>query len=114
MNTAVLIDWNLFIESPYVQDLVSGWETHTRVVLLVEHPDSFDYEADTHPTVPEIAWDMVIRNSGGLDSVTFKEKAIKILKEVGDTQPVIGLDRNLFVSEMYKREGVLITVMELP
>ena len=117
MNTAILVDWALFHTNPYTQDFVAKRDGQATLVLLVTDPYKDDYdplspyfrEARMFP-VPDLEWDVVIRNTGRLDNVTFKKKAIGVLHEASDIRVVVALDSAHDVNTMYRKEGVLITV----
>lgn len=123
MNQTILVDWRLYRQNPYTQDFVTAREGQARMVLLVSDPLSHDYDheqaladAETRPdhtTVPYIEWDAVIRNTGGLDDVDFKKKALNILQDASDLVPVIGLDIDYRVNKMYRGQGVLITTEDI-
>lgn len=124
-NAAIIVDWTLFHSNPYTQRFVLEREDSARLILLVNDPESDDYvhpadvTADTFVPknivfpMPDIEWDAVIRNTGKLDVVDFKTKALSILKEASNINPVIGLDANHEVNAMYRKSGVLITIEDL-
>ena len=117
MNTAIAVDWALFHTNPFTQEFVAKRDGQAKLVLLVSDPERDDYdplspyftEARVFP-VPDLEWDVIIRNSGGLDNVTFKTKALGVLHEASDLRVVIGLDVNHDINKMYRDQGVLITV----
>lgn len=117
MNTAILVDWALFHTNPYTQDFVVKRDGQAKLVLLVSDPYKDDYdafspyfmEARVFP-VPDLEWDVVIRNTGKLPNVIFKAKALGVLHEASDLRAVIGLDADHAVNKMYREEGVLVTV----
>lgn len=116
MNQTILVDWRLYRQNPYTQDFVTAREGQARMVLLVSDPLSHDYdheEALAEPAVPYIEWDAVIRNTGGLEDVDFKKKALNILQDASDLVPVIGLDIDYRVNKMYRGQGVLITTEDI-
>jgi hypothetical protein len=120
MNQTILVDWRLYRQNPYTQDFVTAREGQARMVLLVSDPLSHDYdheEANAHTgdleSVPYIEWDAVIRNTGGLEDVDFKKKALNILQDASDLVPVIGLDIDYRVNKMYRGQGVLITTEDI-
>lgn len=117
MTTAILVDWALFHTNPYTQEFVAKRADQAKLVLVVSDPFKDDYdpespifsEARVFP-VPNLEWDVVIRNTGKLNSVVFKAKALGVLHEASDLRVVIGLDADHRVNTIYREEGVLITV----
>lgn len=109
-NTAILVDWTLFSNNPYIQDFVDARKAQARLVLLVEDPENNDYEHDFSPAVPDIEWDAVIRNTGGLTDVVFKATALSVIQDASNMIPVIGLDYKKHINELYREGGVLITI----
>lgn len=123
MNATILVDWTLFRTHPYVQDFVEARVGQARMVLLVTDPTEDDFEFPdesthlplttqtdiVHPR-PQIDWDVVIRNSGGADVVAFKATALSVIQDVSKLEPVIALDANRAVNDMYREGGVLVTI----
>lgn len=117
MTNAILVDWALFHTNPYTQDFLVKRDGQAKFVLLVSDPINDDYdtfspyfsEARVFP-VPDLEWDVIIRNTGKLPNVIFKAKALGVLHEASDLRAVIGLDKDRAVNKMYREEGVLITV----
>ena len=111
---AILVDWSLYSANTHVQEFIKAREGQARMVLLVTEPKTNDYihPADTLPTTQALdhpEWDAVIRNTGDLADVKFKENAVTILKEVSNLDPVIGLDKSSAVNTVYRAQGVLVT-----
>lgn len=119
MNQTILVDWPLFRSNPYTQDFIVNRIGQAKLVLLVPSPKTDDYEhgelSDPSRTfvVPDIEWDAVIRNSGGLENVAFKATALDVLQTSSSLTPVIALDASNDINEMYRSGGVLITVEDL-
>jgi hypothetical protein len=113
METAILVDWNLFRDNPYTQDFVHAKSAHAKLVLLISDPTYQDYTPKYHQAHPEIDFDVVIRNTGDLPNVAFKTTALSVITEVSNLVPVIGLDRDREVNAMYREAGVLITLEDL-
>lgn len=118
---AILVDWSLYSANTHVQEFIKAREGQARMVLLVTEPKTNDYmyptdytATDDYPTlgrdsIDGIEWDAVIRNTGDLADVKFKENAVTILKEVSNLDPVIGLDKSSAVNTVYRAQGVLVT-----
>lgn len=129
MNATIIVDWPLFKDNPWVQDFIREREGMARMVLVVPTPNTDDYTWDEHPPgldnppvqngqqmlypMPEIAWDAVIRNSGNLQNVVFKATALSVIQDASTMEPVIALDPDHAVNEMYRDGGVLITIESL-
>ena len=130
MNQTILVDWRLFRQNPYTQNFVKAREGQARMVLLVSDPLSNDYDHEEASKLaeanesdpgtefgprnpPYIEWDAVIRNTGGLPDVDFKKKALNVLQDASDLEPVIGLDIDYRVNLMYRGQGVLITTEDI-
>lgn len=113
METAILVDWDLFSRNPYTQDFVIARHDHAKTVLLVGNPHGHDYSTWTRPDIPLFEFDVVIRNTGDLDDVMFKTTALSVIQEVSNLVPVIGLDTNNTVNAVYREAGVLITLEDL-
>ena len=117
MNNCILVDWALFHTNPYTQDFVVARDGQVKMVLLVSDPYGDDYDPESpyfsdgrEFPLPDIDWDVIIRNTGRLPSVIFKAKALGVLHEASDLRAVIGLDRDSQVNRIYREEGVLVTV----
>lgn len=113
METAILVDWDLFSRNPYTQDFVLDRVSYTKTVLLVNDPHRHDYTSWTRPDIDDFEFDVVIRNTGDLESVAFKATALSVIQEVSNLVPVIGLDTDNAVNAMYRAGGVLITLKDL-
>jgi hypothetical protein len=110
MKVAILVDWELFSDSEKVQKLVRQRSGQARLILLVNDPKKRDYDFDDFQ---DFAWDAVIRNNGNLDVVKFKERALDILQNASSAVPVMALDPWGDVNDMYRRNGVLVTLKDL-
>lgn len=113
MNATIIVDWPLYQSNPWVQDFVSAREGQARMVLVVPEPETTDYVFGLPKFTPEIAWDAIIRNSGGLESVAFKATALSVLQDASNLEIVIALDADAEVNGMYREGGVLVTVEDL-
>jgi hypothetical protein len=113
METAILVDWNLFKDNPYTRDFIYDRMNTAKTVLLVSDPGTDDYRTFKCAGDPIIDFDVVIRNTGDLPNVAFKTTALSVITEVSNLVPVIGLDRDREVNAMYREAGVLITLEDL-
>lgn len=127
METAIIVDWELYCTNPYTQDFVAARAGQTRLVLLVPNPDLNDYdptepvESRTVPSRPitephqePLEFDVVIRNTGGKTTQEFKQHAMDIIRDVSTMLPVITLDGDLAMNKIYREVyGVLITTGDI-
>lgn len=116
MNSTILVDWALLRTHQDTQNFIAQREGQANMVLLVSQPktDDFDHDPENHPGVPDIQWDAVIRNTGGLPDVVFKATALTVLQDSSNLEPVVGLDPAYEVNNMYREGGVLVTALDLP
>ena len=110
---AILVDWELYRHNPHTQKFISDRADQARMILLVQAPELHDYEYTDDNDPWFVEWDAVIRNTGGLDVVKFKQKALEIIQDVSNLDPVIALDKNSRVNSMYRAHGVLITIEDM-
>lgn len=103
MTTAILVDWGLYQTNPAVRDFIAEREDDASIVVLVDHP--------TEPLTRD--FDVTIRNTGGLNGVKFKIKALDVLNDLSDLDIVVALDPSDSISEVYRSMGVLITYGDL-
>lgn len=107
MNTAIIVDWALFKTNPKVQAFVSQRAHVASTVLLVTDADD---ALNASSSVPEIEWDVIIRNTGKRPDVMFKMNAFDVLDEVSNLTPVIAFDYSVPVNTYYRDHGVLVTL----
>ena len=110
MTTAIIVDWTHYKGDPTTQRYIQRITTQapkTSTVLMVSDPND-TLSCPSH--IPEIEWDVIIRNTGTLNDVKFKTKAFSVITEVSDLVPVIAFDDNHQINLMYRENGVLITL----
>jgi len=114
-QAAILVDYNLYAYNVSVRSWLSIRKRRapeTAFVLLVSDPAHEDYDAEDKRwnglgTV-EMEFDAVIRNSGGKRDITFKLNALHVIKDVSNLIPVLALEEDLYVQQMFEDNGVLI------
>lgn len=114
MTKAILVDWGLYQTSTHIQRFLHRREGQASFVLLVNDPVNDDYSDDQAPTtLIAVEFDVVIRNTGELNDVKFKQRAFNVITDVSDLDIVIALDPSDSISEYYRENGVLITMADL-
>lgn len=124
MKRAILVDWDTYNASAATRDFLSAKQGLAHFVLLVVDPATRDFSYDDQPetdhgltTPPEEPpvpdWAMVIRNTGALSDVIFKERAFGVLTDASDLDIVMGLDSSVAVTDFYHDHGVLVTTDDL-
>lgn len=117
MKRAILVDWDTYNASAATRDFLDTKQGYAHFVLLVVDPNKRDYDYGMVPTTadePEIPeWAMVIRNTGALSDVIFKERAFGVLTDASDLDIVMGLDSSVAVTDFYHDHGVLVTTDDL-
>lgn len=112
-RTAILVDFDLWKAHETVQRWIKLRENKASLVLLVTDPEhnDFDWENTDIPfDTPE--WAAVMRNSMHLRDIAFKTSALVILQDSSNLAPVIALDDDLHVQQMYEDGGVLLAMGE--
>lgn len=106
----LLVDYDYFIMNEGVQHFVLNREHDATLVALVGTPaveDPFD-SATEHPDIPEVEWDVIIRNAAGHPDPDFKLSSLQALRNHSNLIPAVAID--LFNSHIYYNEGVLLTL----
>lgn len=109
METAILVDWELYSQNTYTQDFVIAREGQARLIMLVPYPSTHDFDIEDS----DIEWDAVIRNSGGKENVVFKAAALDVIQNASSMLPVIALDGDILINKMYRSGGVLVTTGDM-
>ena len=112
METAIIVDWDLYRTHPATFKFIAEREGRTRLVLLVPFPELNDYNFTEEQDA--VHWDVIIRNTGDKSSSEFKYNAMSIIRDVSTTIPIIALDSDPQMDAPYKLDfDVLCTFDDL-
>lgn len=109
METAFLVDWALFQRDPELRRWLNSKSEHVTLILMVDNPETDDYEPKEFYEAPNLEFGAIIRNSGKLVNVVFKWRAVETLHAISNYNIVAGFDPSDHVCESYESLGVLFT-----
>lgn len=110
VNSAVLVDYDLYELNPELRLWCFLNKDKASFVLLVTEPTLHDYDPATHNPVPEAPdWQAVIRNKAGTPDIVFKTSALCVLQDHSNLLPVLAIDGDPEIQQMFRDGGVLLS-----
>lgn len=109
-TTGIIVDYDMFSYYGSVRRWLKLREKFTTFILLVTDPEHNDYDPGDSRWHDEVPFDVVIRNAKTppLPDLAFKTAALCAVQENSNVIPVIALDQDLHVQQMFEDGGVLI------
>lgn len=113
---AVVVDYADYLVNPALRQWLAQKQRAAAIVLLVTDPTAQDYDYDIFETLfPDeipVNFAAVLRNSTKtpLDGLVFKVTSLVILQDSSSMTPVLAIDSNLNILEMYEDGGVLMAL----
>lgn len=109
---ALLIDWDSVKFYSDVHEWITKQQDKIAVVLLVNNPEEDDFDENTTVAGP-IGFEpsVVLRNSAKkpMPNIAFKTAAILAVQETSNLVPVVGIDGDDDVLDMYEEAGIVVT-----
>lgn len=102
---ALFVDWASVLDYGELYEWLVSKQDKISIVLLVPDPTNNDFSVAT-----DFEPDVVLRNSSKkpLPDIAFKTAAILAVQDTSNLVPVIGIDMNQDVLDMYEEAGVII------
>lgn len=111
-QSAILVDFNMYSHYPTVQRWVELRENKTQLVLLISDPVHNDFDPTSSRWANGPEWAAVLTNTGGTKDLVFKTSALCVVQDMSNLLPVIALDDDLHVQQMFEDGGVLLAMGE--
>lgn len=108
VRTAIIVDFNTWSYYERVRAWVERMSYRSNVVLVVSDPEWHEFDYDHYPESPE--WAAVFRNSKKLPDIAFKTQVLVFLQESSNLTPVLAVDQDLMVQQMFEDGGVLVSM----
>jgi hypothetical protein len=109
---ALIVDWNSIQYYGDLHEWLLAKQNQIAVVVLVSDPANNDFnerESDAGPIGFEPS--VVLRNSAKkpMPNIAFKTAAILAVQETSNLVPVVGIDGDDDVLDMYEEAGIVVT-----
>lgn len=108
---ALIVDWDSVKFYSEVHEWLTQQQDKIAVVLLVNNPEEDDFDENTTAAGP-IGFEpsVVLRNSAKkpMPNIAFKTAAILAVQETSNLVPVIGIDGEQDVLDMYEEAGIVV------
>lgn len=111
-KVAILVDYDLFRLSPTLRTWCKSRENKATLVMLVTHPKYHDYKPADPSDGAEAEFPITIRNTASHPDLVFKTSALCVLQDMSDLYPVIAVDANRDIRQMYFDGGAIIVLAE--
>lgn len=105
-QSAILVDYELFADNPVLRGWLLVKQLSAKIILLVSNPDDRDF---AHEVWPDFEVDAVLRNHKHTLDIAFKTAALCVMQD-SLVDPVVAIDDDPLVVDMYESGGVLITI----
>jgi len=99
---AIVVDYEAIKDSPATVEYLNRKQRHAAIVLFVRGNDYVP--DDSFPL-----FDAVLSNRKGIPDIAFKTAALVVVQDSSNLVPVVGIDNNIDVLNMYEDAGMLIT-----
>lgn len=105
---AILVDFDTLFASEFLQTFVKAKSEFYEIVLLVGFPTGQNLPKLQELNDKGIEFTAVISNSGRLDNLPFKLKALRAVQNLSTLHPVLIIDREYAVALAFENKGVLL------
>src|SRR5690606_19480263 len=106
---AILVDYDMYTAEHSVRLWLKARQSNAKLILLVSDPDHHDYDPSADFVEDDVEFDAVLRNHKATRDIAFKTSALCVMQD-SLVNPVVALDPDYTVNEMYREGGVLVTL----